>query len=113
MLPIGEVARRARVNVQTIRYYERVGLIPRAARRSSGHREFPERIVDWIRFVKIVPDPWYWAMRLLETVGYAWLVLAIAPMTPPSRHRWCTSPVALVAAAAVGTAAHLISGVVR
>ena len=35
---IGEAAGQAGVNVQTLRYYERRGLLPRAARRASGYR---------------------------------------------------------------------------
>lgn len=49
---IGEAARQAGVNVQTIRYYERRGLLPRSPRRASGYREFPDESVRIVRFVK-------------------------------------------------------------
>lgn len=51
-LRTGEVAARAGVNVQTLRYYERRGLIPEPERRSSGYREYPSDAVQLIRFIK-------------------------------------------------------------
>lgn len=40
-LRIGQVAERVKVNPKTIRYYEEVGLMPRARRSESGHRLYP------------------------------------------------------------------------
>lgn len=51
-LKIGEVAERGGVNIQTIRYYEREGLLSTASRLPSGYRIFPEPIVQPIRFIK-------------------------------------------------------------
>jgi DNA-binding transcriptional MerR regulator len=51
-LPIGQVARRAGVGIQTVRYYERRGLLPRPARRPSGQREYDAQTVDLLRTVK-------------------------------------------------------------
>jgi MerR family mercuric resistance operon transcriptional regulator len=51
-LTIGQVARRAGVNVQTLRYYERTGLLPEPPRGPSGYRLYPPETVDLIRFVK-------------------------------------------------------------
>jgi Hg(II)-responsive transcriptional regulator len=49
---ISEAAAQAGVNVQTLRYYERRGLLPKLPRRSSGYREYPEEAVRVVRFVK-------------------------------------------------------------
>src|ERR1700680_3863021 len=49
---IGTAAERAGVNVQTLRYYERRGLLPRPPRRTSGYREFPDDAVRMVRFIK-------------------------------------------------------------
>jgi Cu(I)-responsive transcriptional regulator len=49
---IGEVARRADVNVQTLRYYERRGLLPSPRRRPSGYREYSPETVRLVRFIK-------------------------------------------------------------
>jgi len=51
-LTIGQVARRAEVGVQTIRYYEREGLLPEPARRPSGYREYPEGTVRRLLFIR-------------------------------------------------------------
>src|SRR3954454_2034583 len=53
---IGAAAARAGVNVQTWRYYERRGLLPRPPRRTSGYREFPDDAVKIVRFVKRAQD---------------------------------------------------------
>ena len=49
---IGEVAAEAAVNIQTLRYYERVGLLPRPNRNPSGYREYGANAVRRVRFVK-------------------------------------------------------------
>lgn len=51
-LTIGRLAREGQVNVETIRYYERRGLLPRPPRRPSGYRIFPASAVQMLRFVK-------------------------------------------------------------
>ncbi len=51
-MTIGEVAERSDVNVQTIRYYERRGLLPAPPRSSSGYRQYDASNVVRIRFIK-------------------------------------------------------------
>lgn len=51
-LTIGKLANKAQVNVQTVRYYERRGLLTPFARRESGYREFSPVDVLRIRFIK-------------------------------------------------------------
>ncbi len=48
---IGQVARKAGVGVETVRFYEREGLIEQPPRRGSGFREYPVDTVRQIRFV--------------------------------------------------------------
>lgn len=48
----GEVARRAGVNKETVRYYEKRNLIPEPDRRRSGYRIFTKRHIDQIKFIK-------------------------------------------------------------
>ena len=48
----GEVARRAGVNVETLRYYERRGLLPEPPRTPSGHRHYDEDAVRFLRAIK-------------------------------------------------------------
>jgi MerR family transcriptional regulator, copper efflux regulator len=49
---IGEVARRAEVGVETIRFYEREGLVPEPPRTPAGYRQYPEEIVWRLRFIQ-------------------------------------------------------------
>jgi DNA-binding transcriptional MerR regulator len=49
---IGEVAERAGVNVETLRYYERRGLLPEPVRSPSGHRAYDEEAVRFVRAIK-------------------------------------------------------------
>ena len=49
---IGQVARQAGVGVETIRFYERKGLIKEPPRRASGYRQFSLDAVKRIRFIK-------------------------------------------------------------
>ena len=49
---IGEVAAGAAVNIQTLRYYERVGLLPKPARGTSGYRAYGGDAVRRVRFIK-------------------------------------------------------------
>ncbi len=51
-LTIGEVAKHAGVGVETIRFYERKGLVGRPRRRPSGYREFEPEVVRVIRFIQ-------------------------------------------------------------
>jgi MerR family transcriptional regulator, mercuric resistance operon regulatory protein len=55
-LRIGEVAARAGVNVQTLRYYERRGLLEEPDRRPSGYRTYPPDAVRVVRFIKRAQD---------------------------------------------------------
>lgn len=47
-----EVADRAGVNTQTLRYYERRGLLPAPPRSPAGYRDYPSHAVTVLRFVK-------------------------------------------------------------
>ena len=51
-LSIGQVARRAGVGVETVRFYEREGLLEEPPRRASGYRQYPEEVVSRLRFIK-------------------------------------------------------------
>jgi len=51
-LTIGKVAKQAGVNIQTIRFYERRGILLPAGRRSSGYRLYMPDAVQKIQFIK-------------------------------------------------------------
>jgi redox-sensitive transcriptional activator SoxR len=51
-MKVGEVAERAGVNVETLRYYERRGLLPTPDRTPSGHRRYDEETVRFLGAIK-------------------------------------------------------------
>ncbi len=51
-LTIGNVAKLAEVHIETLRYYERQGVVPRPPRTISNYRRYPEDTVRRVRFVK-------------------------------------------------------------
>src|ERR1700674_923561 len=51
-LKVGEVARQAGVNLQTVHYYERRGLLPKPPRTASNYRAYPVDAVLRVHFIK-------------------------------------------------------------
>lgn len=51
-LTIGRLARLGGVNLETVRYYERQGLLAKPPRTASGYRAFPEEAARRLRFIK-------------------------------------------------------------
>ncbi len=51
-LTIGKLAKQAQVNRETVRYYERRQLLPRASRSMSGYRVFPDEALRRLRFIR-------------------------------------------------------------
>jgi len=55
-MKIGQVAQEAGVSVDTVRFYERRGVLPVAQRKPSGYRMFTESTVERIRMAKALQD---------------------------------------------------------
>ena len=55
-LKIGQVAEAVGVGIDTVRYYERLGLLPKAPRRASGYRVFDDTSVERIKLIKQLQD---------------------------------------------------------
>ena len=51
-MKIGQAAAGAGVNVQTVRYYERRGLLPIAQRSRSGYRKYGPEVIPRLRFIR-------------------------------------------------------------
>lgn len=51
-MTISEVSKKYNLTADTIRYYERIGLIPPVHRNSSGNRDFLEEDCNWVEFIK-------------------------------------------------------------
>ena len=52
MLPIGELSRRTGTKVQTIRYYEQIGLMHEAGRTAGGQRRYAPADLDRLAFIR-------------------------------------------------------------
>ncbi len=52
VLTIGKLARLAGVGIETIRFYERIGLIEKPPRSEGGYRLYPEEAVSRLRFIR-------------------------------------------------------------
>ena len=51
-MTIGEVARLAGLGVETVRFYERKGLVPEPPRRRSGYRMYPPETIPRLAFIR-------------------------------------------------------------
>lgn len=51
-MTIAEVSEKYNISQDTLRYYERIGLIPRVNRNKSGIRDYTEEDCRWIEFIK-------------------------------------------------------------
>lgn len=56
ILAIGEVSNRTSVNIETIRYYERIGLLPPPNRQPNGRRVFDGEQVTRLTFIRRARD---------------------------------------------------------
>lgn len=55
-LTIGKIAKLAGVGIETVRFYEREGLVAEPPRRESGYRQYPEETVHRLRFIRRAKD---------------------------------------------------------
>src|SRR5574344_642657 len=55
-MTIAEVAEKYNMTADTLRYYERIGLLPPVTRTSGGIRNFTETDCNWVQFIKCMRD---------------------------------------------------------
>ena len=68
-LSIGFVARQTGCTVPTIRYYEEIGLLPPAGRTEAGQRQFDERTIRRLGFIRRCRDFGFSIEQVRELVG--------------------------------------------
>lgn len=68
-MTIGQLAKKAQVNVETVRYYERRGLIPEPPRRESGYRRYAQDAVARIQFIKRAKELGFSLREILELLS--------------------------------------------
>jgi DNA-binding transcriptional MerR regulator len=69
-MKIGDIAQRTGLTAHTIRYYERVGLLPFAPRDSTGQRVYDASVLTWIEFLGRLKTT---GMSIQEMLRYAQL----------------------------------------
>jgi len=68
-MTITEVSKKFGLSPDTLRYYERIGLIPRVHRNESGIRDYTEEDCRWIDFIKCMRDAGVQIEALIEYVA--------------------------------------------
>lgn len=51
-MKIGELAKATGTDAETLRYYERIGLLAPPVRQANGYRSYPEQAVQQVRFIR-------------------------------------------------------------
>lgn len=69
MMTIAEVSEKFDLSQDTLRYYERIGLIPRVNRNKSGVRNYTEEDCKWVEFIKCMRSAGLPVEVLIEYVG--------------------------------------------
>ena len=67
-MTIAEVSKKFGLSPDTLRYYERIGLIPRVSRNESGIRDYTEEDCKWIEFIKCMRSAGVQVETLVEYV---------------------------------------------
>jgi DNA-binding transcriptional MerR regulator len=67
----GQVAEETGFSLDTLRYYERIGLLERVGRNASGQRRFTEEDVGWLSMIRCLRDT---GMSIAEMLRFAELV---------------------------------------
>lgn len=80
MLSIGAIAERAGLNTSAIRYYERIGVLPRAPR-LAGRRRYDPAILEWLSLIALAREAGFTMAEIKR------LVTDFSPGTRPAA-RW-------------------------
>ena len=68
-MTIGEVSKKFNITTDTLRYYERIGLIPPVPRKSNGIRDYDEMACKWVGFIKCMRSAGVQIEALIEYVA--------------------------------------------
>ncbi|MGL5313528.1 MAG: MerR family transcriptional regulator [Peptostreptococcaceae bacterium] len=63
-----EVSKKLDISIDTLRYYERIGLIPMVGRNENGYRNYTEQDLYWVSFVKAMRDAGVSIEALIEYI---------------------------------------------
>lgn len=68
-MTISEVSKQYDISTDTLRYYERIGLLPKVQRNKSGIRDYSKEDIGWIEFIKCMRDAGVSIEALIEYVA--------------------------------------------
>ena len=68
-MTIAQVSQKYGVSADTLRYYERIGLLPPVGRTKSGIRDYTEEDCNWVNFIKCMRGAGLPVETLIESVG--------------------------------------------
>lgn len=68
-MTIAQVSQKYGVSADTLRYYERIGLLPPVGRTKSGIRDYTEEDCNWVNFIKCMRGAGLPVETLIEYVG--------------------------------------------
>ena len=68
-MTIGEVSKEYEITADTLRYYERIGLIPPVPRKKNGIRDYDEEACKWVAFAKCMRNAGVQIEALIEYVS--------------------------------------------
>lgn len=68
-MTIGEVSKKFELTKDTLRYYERIGLIPPVPRRKNGIRDYDAEACNWVSFIKCMRNAGVQIEALIEYVA--------------------------------------------
>lgn len=63
---IKEVSEKQDISTDTLRYYERIGVIPPVTRDKNGYRDFTEKDLNWVYFAKVLRQAGVTIERLVD-----------------------------------------------
>ncbi len=69
LMSIGRLARLAKVGVETVRFYEREGLIEEPPRSASGYRQYPADTVHRLRFIRRAKELGFTLKEISELIS--------------------------------------------
>ena len=68
-MTIAQVSQKYGISADTLRYYERIGLLPPVGRTKSGIRDYTEEDCNWVNFIKCMRSAGLPVETLIEYVG--------------------------------------------
>jgi MerR family mercuric resistance operon transcriptional regulator len=86
-LTIGRLAQEVGINLETVRFYERKGLLPKPPRSISGYRLFPRNAARRLKFIKRAQELGFSLREIRELLG-----LRVSPGTNSAEIRRRTEP---------------------